>query len=143
MIRMLRDWGAAVLVGLGVFLAVDWMSSGADLRGKEAPAFALENVAGGTTALADHAGKTVVLNFWGSWCGPCVQEIPELARWSADNPDVPILGIAVRSGHHCAMPLLRSLGLPGAIRVSLGLYNDSEDLARFFAALDKALELLR
>lgn len=52
-------------------------------------------------------------------------------------------GIAVRSGHHCAMPLLRSLGLPGAIRVSLGLYNDSEDLARFFAALDKALELLR
>ncbi|PYC28533.1 cysteine desulfurase CsdA [Aquipseudomonas alcaligenes] len=52
-------------------------------------------------------------------------------------------GIAVRSGHHCAMPLLKSLGLPGAIRVSLGLYNDGEDLARFFAALDKALELLR
>ncbi|WP_373388824.1 aminotransferase class V-fold PLP-dependent enzyme [Pseudomonas alcaligenes] len=52
-------------------------------------------------------------------------------------------GIAVRSGHHCAMPLLKSLGLPGAIRVSLGLYNDGADLARFFAALDKALELLR
>lgn len=52
-------------------------------------------------------------------------------------------GIAVRAGHHCAMPLLKSLGLPGAIRVSLGLYNDSDDLARFFSALDKALELLR
>lgn len=52
-------------------------------------------------------------------------------------------GIAVRAGHHCAMPLLKSLGLPGAIRVSLGLYNDGEDLERLFAALDKSLELLR
>lgn len=52
-------------------------------------------------------------------------------------------GIAVRAGHHCAMPLFKSLGLPGAIRVSLALYNDSDDLERFFSALDQALELLR
>ena len=52
-------------------------------------------------------------------------------------------GIAVRAGHHCAMPLLQSLGLAGALRVSLGLYNDAGDLQRFFAALDQALELLR
>ncbi len=52
-------------------------------------------------------------------------------------------GIAVRAGHHCAMPLLQRLGLAGAIRVSLGLYNDSDDLERFFSALDQALELLR
>ncbi len=52
-------------------------------------------------------------------------------------------GIAVRAGHHCAMPLLKSLDLPGAIRVSLGLYNDGSDLERFFAALDNSLELLR
>ena len=52
-------------------------------------------------------------------------------------------GVAVRAGHHCAMPLLKSLGLHGAIRVSLALYNDSEDLERLFEALDQALELLR
>lgn len=52
-------------------------------------------------------------------------------------------GIAVRAGHHCAMPLLKSLGLPGAIRVSLALYNDSDDLEHFFSALDQALELLQ
>ncbi|TBU82930.1 cysteine desulfurase CsdA [Pseudomonas daroniae] len=52
-------------------------------------------------------------------------------------------GIAVRVGHHCAMPLLQRLGVNGAIRVSLGLYNDESDLQRFFAALDNALELLR
>lgn len=52
-------------------------------------------------------------------------------------------GVAVRAGHHCAMPLLKRLGLPGAIRVSLGPYNDGADLERFFHALDGALELLR
>lgn len=52
-------------------------------------------------------------------------------------------GIAVRAGHHCAMPLLKGLGLEGAIRVSLGLYNDSDDVQRFFDALDQGLELLR
>lgn len=52
-------------------------------------------------------------------------------------------GIAVRAGHHCAMPLMKSQGLSGAIRVSLGLYNDGNDLQRFFSALDSALELLR
>ncbi|MBD9654043.1 cysteine desulfurase [Pseudomonas sp. PDM12] len=52
-------------------------------------------------------------------------------------------GIAVRAGHHCAMPLLQRLGVNGAIRVSLGLYNDEGDLQRFFTALDKALELLQ
>lgn len=52
-------------------------------------------------------------------------------------------GIAVRSGNHCAMPLMKTLGLGGAIRVSLGLYNDESDLQRLFTALDAALELLR
>ncbi len=52
-------------------------------------------------------------------------------------------GIAVRAGHHCAMPLMKGLGLSGAIRVSLGLYNDGADLDRFFDALDRALELLQ
>lgn len=52
-------------------------------------------------------------------------------------------GIAVRAGHHCAMPLLKAMNLSGAIRVSLALYNDSDDLERFFEALDQALDMLR
>lgn len=52
-------------------------------------------------------------------------------------------GIAVRSGTHCAQPLLKTLGVEGATRVSLGLYNDGLDLERFFSALDQALEMLR
>ncbi|MDP2315044.1 MAG: TlpA disulfide reductase family protein [Pseudomonadota bacterium] len=98
MIRMLRDWGAAIVVGFAVFFLVDRLSTGADPTGDVAPAFELQNAAGGTTKLSDYAGKMVVLNFWGSWCGPCVQEIPEFAAWAAKNTDVPILGIAQGSG---------------------------------------------
>ena len=52
-------------------------------------------------------------------------------------------GVCVRSGHHCAMPLLKQFGLTGALRVSLGLYNNGDDLQRFFHALDQAMELLQ
>ncbi|MCQ4257769.1 aminotransferase class V-fold PLP-dependent enzyme [Stutzerimonas stutzeri] len=52
-------------------------------------------------------------------------------------------GIAVRSGTHCAQPLMKTLGVDGAIRVSLGLYNDGVDLERFFGALDQAMDVLR
>ncbi len=52
-------------------------------------------------------------------------------------------GVAVRAGHHCAMPLLHSLGLAGALRVSLAMYNNGDDIQRFFSALDQALEILQ
>ncbi|WP_339486118.1 aminotransferase class V-fold PLP-dependent enzyme [Pseudomonas sp. EL_65y_Pfl2_R95] len=52
-------------------------------------------------------------------------------------------GIAVRAGQHCAMPLMQQLGFRGAIRVSLGLYNNGQDLERFFSALDNALDILQ
>lgn len=51
-------------------------------------------------------------------------------------------GIAIRSGHHCAMPLLQRLGFNGAIRVSLALYNTREEVDRFISALHSTLELL-
>lgn len=51
-------------------------------------------------------------------------------------------GIAVRSGHHCAMPLLESLCLTGTLRISLGIYNTKEDIDYCLMALRQALELL-
>lgn len=50
--------------------------------------------------------------------------------------------IAIRAGQHCCMPLYNSLGLSGAIRVSLALYNNGDDIQQFLNALDKAMELL-
>ena len=52
-------------------------------------------------------------------------------------------GIAVRTGHHCAQPLMDSLGVPGTVRASFSMYNTKEDVDCFFVALQKVLKLLR
>ena len=51
-------------------------------------------------------------------------------------------GIAVRTGHHCAMPLMSALELPGTVRASFSLYNDQDDVNRLIQALRKALTFL-
>lgn len=51
-------------------------------------------------------------------------------------------GVAVRTGHHCAEPLIDHLGVPGTVRASFGLYNDHEDIDRMIEALRKAIGML-
>ena len=51
-------------------------------------------------------------------------------------------GVAVRTGHHCAEPLIDEIGVPGTVRVSFGLYNDKSDVDAFIAALKKAIVML-
>lgn len=52
-------------------------------------------------------------------------------------------GVAVRTGHHCAMPLMEALGVESTIRASFGLYNNKEDCDRLYEALIKAKKMLR
>ena len=51
-------------------------------------------------------------------------------------------GVAVRTGHHCAEPLIDYLAVPGTVRVSVGIYNTKEDIDTFIAALKKAIMML-
>ncbi len=51
-------------------------------------------------------------------------------------------GIAVRTGHHCAEPLIDAMGVPGTVRVSFGLYNDKDDVDAFIAALKRTIDML-
>lgn len=51
-------------------------------------------------------------------------------------------GVAVRTGHHCAEPLMDEMGVPGTVRISFGLYNDKTDVDAFVAALQKAQKML-
>ncbi|MBO4665467.1 MAG: cysteine desulfurase [Paludibacteraceae bacterium] len=51
-------------------------------------------------------------------------------------------GIAVRTGHHCAEPLVDYLAVPGTIRASFALYNTKEEVDTFIAALKKAVQML-
>ncbi len=51
--------------------------------------------------------------------------------------------IYVRSGKHCAMPLMNKLSISGSIRVSIGIYNNNNDIRLFITRLNKAIKLLK
>jgi len=52
------------------------------------------------------------------------------------------LGIAVRTGHHCAQPLIDSFGIPGTVRASFAFYNTTEEIDVFIAALKRVVGML-
>ncbi len=66
--------------------------------GNPAPSFTLTDIHGEETSLSDFAGKVVYLDFWASWCGPCLREIPharELKERMADHDDLVFLYVSV------------------------------------------------
>lgn len=58
-------------------------------------AFDLRDTAGKEHRLAAYKGRWVVVNFWATWCVPCIQEIPEIAAFHREHPEVVILGVAM------------------------------------------------
>lgn len=66
------------------------------LLGKPAPPFTLTDFDGTRIRSSDLAGKTVIVNFWNSWCTPCEEELPALQQWYAahrNDADVVMIGI--------------------------------------------------
>jgi cysteine desulfurase/selenocysteine lyase len=53
------------------------------------------------------------------------------------------MGVAVRTGHHCADPVMEHFGIPGTVRVSFGIYNTIEEIDQLMSALDKCVAMLR
>ncbi|HEY0601732.1 MAG TPA: redoxin domain-containing protein [Herpetosiphonaceae bacterium] len=67
----------------------------AALTSDAAPDFSLQTLDGETVRLSDFTGKVVLINFWATWCPPCVREIPRLVRISEEYDDdgLVVLGI--------------------------------------------------
>jgi cytochrome c biogenesis protein CcmG/thiol:disulfide interchange protein DsbE len=89
---------AALAVVLALTVGTDpqaeWNTS--RLVGKEAPSFSVEGLDGEPITSESLAGKTVLVNFWNSWCIPCLEEHDALQRWHArhrNSSDVVLLGI--------------------------------------------------
>jgi cytochrome c biogenesis protein CcmG, thiol:disulfide interchange protein DsbE len=81
------------LLPLAIFAACDRGAHPAQ-TGQVAPDF---NVSDGATSvhLANYRGKVVLLNFWATWCSPCVQELPSLLDLHHDNPNLAILAVSI------------------------------------------------
>ena len=59
------------------------------------PHFVLDDLAGNPTPIESLAGKPLLLNFWATWCAPCLREIPMLKAYQEANPDIQVVGIAI------------------------------------------------
>ena len=65
---------------------------------KRAPPLQLTDMDGEAVKLADYSGKVLLVNFWATWCGPCVEEIPSLSRLAERMKDKPFKVVAVNIG---------------------------------------------
>jgi len=68
-------------------------------EGGLAPGFTLVDTEGRAVSLADFRGQPVLVNFWGTWCGPCKAELPILNHFAEKNPEVAVLGLALAPGN--------------------------------------------
>ena len=95
----------AVLAFFGVVGGAVWalqggMSSPAGVPrvGMKAPNFTLESASGQRISLSEYQGKTVILNFWATWCPPCRSEMPAIDAVAKANPTVVVLAVDLQEG---------------------------------------------
>jgi peroxiredoxin len=77
-----------------------------------APGFSLKDLHGNTVTLESLKGKVVVLNFWSKTCGPCLEEMPELADLTkilADRADVAVITVSSDDGPEAVKPTLQTV----------------------------------
>jgi len=77
------------------------------------PEFTLADLSGEPRSLNDFAGKVVLVNFWASWCAPCIQEMPTLIRLQDAMRGYPftVVGINVAEGERRVQTAVKRLGL--------------------------------
>jgi cytochrome c biogenesis protein CcmG/thiol:disulfide interchange protein DsbE len=118
--RLPRWWlvlAAAIPLALVVAILAAWAGGSGVLTpavrvGERAPAFALADLDGQPIRLEDYAGRPVLLNFWASWCLPCVEEFPLLDAALAEHADdgLAVVGIVYRDRSEAARGFAEQLG---------------------------------
>lgn len=80
----------------GLILQVFFISS---LFAKKAPDFKFKSLEGKEISLSEFKGKVVLVNFWATWCGPCIHEMPDLQKLSEKYKEkgLQVLGLTVQS----------------------------------------------
>jgi len=82
--RKINTYSVGIATGFALLLLVS-----------QAEAFQFEDTQGKIHTLADYKGRWVVINFWATWCPPCLEEIPDLISLYENRKDVMVIGVAM------------------------------------------------
>ena len=85
--KNIRKW---LLLALVLFAPLTW----AVYETEEPVDFSLQQLGGGEVSLSDYLGQWVVVNYWATWCTPCLKEIPDLSELHQERSDLTVLGLA-------------------------------------------------
>ena len=85
--KNIRKW---LILALVLFAPLTW----AVYETEEPVDFSLQQLGGGEVSLSDYLGQWVVVNYWATWCTPCLKEIPDLSELHQERSDLTVLGLA-------------------------------------------------
>lgn len=123
--------------GIGLGAAIDYLD-GLDMSGAIAHEHALLDYA--TARALDMPGLRII------GTAPRKEAVLSFLIDGLHPQDLGVLldsqGVAIRTGHHCAMPVMQRFGVPGTARASFAFYNTREEVDVFFGALEKARRML-
>lgn len=107
-----------IIIGLGIGYAIfeSMTKNRAEVEiGNRAPNFELANLQGEQVKLSDYRGQGVFLNFWATWCEPCINEMPLMNQVYKQVPGVEILAVNVGQKKSAASQFADELGLTFSI----------------------------
>src|SRR6516162_10103847 len=106
--RLLRG-GIVLLSAVLVYFIYSGIHERVVVAGDDAPQFTIQADNGRTVSVPNFGGKILVLNFWATWCPPCVQETPSLSRFAQEfaNKGVVVLGVSVDQNEQSYRAFLR------------------------------------
>src|SRR4051812_7909098 len=120
-----------MFASLTLALALSFSSApDAEVR-KSAPDFELKDLAGKRVRLSSLAGKVVLVDFWATWCGPCVLALPHLDKLEKDFSDKGLVVLAISTDGPQTQAQVRSL----VKREKLGMRILLDPDGKVFAAL--------
>ena len=105
---------------------------------KEAPDFTYKSFNGQEISLSDYKGKVIILNFWATWCGPCIHEMPALEKLHQEYKDkgLQVIGLTVQSNSNLIPKKITQTGVTYPILLkaedAVGLYGYFNTLPQTF-----------